>query len=258
MNPSWSIPQHVENEFAPKRTKYAVCVITLNEGGRIRGQLLRMKRFAESIDIIIADGDSTDGSLNPEYLKSCGVRTLLITKEIGLSTATRLALSYAMEQGYDGVVTIDGNGKDGVEALPEFLRQLDAGYDLVQGSRFMAGGVQKNTPRFRLFAIRCLAVPLLALGGFRYTDPTNAFRALSRSYLLDPRIQPFRPEFVYFSLQLFLIYEAARLKFKIIEIPVSRVYPDDGSVPTKITTLRHLWRNMSEIIQTVIGRYRPR
>lgn len=251
-------PSYEVTSFAPKRTRYCFCTITWNEGERIKKQLQRMKERSELADIIIGDGHSNDGSMDPEYLKSCGVRTLLTTDERGLSTATRMVLDYALKEGYEGIVTVDGNGKDGVEALPEFLRGLDEGFDLVQGSRFMKGGYHKNTPLIRELGIRFIMAPILWLGtGVWYTDSTNAFRALSARFLRDKRVQPLRKIFVRFNLQDYLIFKVPQLGYKVKQIPVKRVYPDDGSVPTKIHGWKLNFLDLWEMIETVWGKYDP-
>jgi len=104
----WELPEFEVYEFNPKATKYCFVAITWNEGDRIKSQLKRMKMNSHLADIIIADGDSNDGSTEHRFLKGQGVRTLLVTKEIGLCTATRMALNYALMQGYQGIVTVDG------------------------------------------------------------------------------------------------------------------------------------------------------
>jgi dolichol-phosphate mannosyltransferase len=257
-NTAWEPPRFEVCELAPKGTRYCVCITVFNEGDRLRNQLQRMKARADRADIVIADGRSTDGATDPRYLESMGVRALLSTDEPGLGTATRMGVAYAMEQGYDGIVTVDGNGKDGVEALPDFLAELEQGYDLVQGSRFMKGGVHENTPLERRLGIQLIMIPLMTLGcGHRYTDTTNAFRAMSRRFLADDRVQPVRRVFVRFNLQIYFIYRAAKLGFRIKEIPVTRVYPADGTVPTKI----HGWRPkllfFLELFRVLRGQYNP-
>jgi dolichol-phosphate mannosyltransferase len=254
----WEPPVYQTYEFSPKRTRYCFIVVIWNEGDRIRGQLARMKERAGLADIIIADGNSTDGSTEHNFLRNMGVRTLLVTDEPGLCTATRMALAYAIEQGYEGVITIDGNGKDGVEALPDFIKALDDGYDLIQGSRFMKGGFHKNTPLYRSIGVQYVVAPVLAMGGgYWYTDPTNAFRAMSMRFLKDERVQPIRKIFVRFNLQHYVNYRAAKLKMKVKEIPVTRVYPDDGSVPTKITGFR-MKSLIHEMVVCALGGYDPK
>jgi len=207
-------------------------------------------------DIVIADWHSSDGSTDPELLRGHGVRTLLVTDEGGLGTAIRMSLAYAIEQGYEGVVTLDGNGKDGVQAIPEFLRRLEDGWDFVQGSRFLTDGVHANTPLDRHLGIRLIVSPLLSLTARRrITDPTNGFRAMSRAYLTDPGLQPIRKVFVRFNLQLYLVYRAVPLGYRFIEIPVVRRYPSEGTIPTKITDLRTKLLFVAELLRTVLGRY---
>lgn len=85
------------------------------------------------------------------------------------------------------MITIDGNGKDGVESIPRFVELLNDGYDFIQGSRFVAGGKFENTPLDRYLGIRLFIAPLMSFAsGFRFTDPTNGFKGLSRELLSDP------------------------------------------------------------------------
>jgi hypothetical protein len=82
-----------------------------------------------------------DGSLDHEFLRQVGVRALLIKTGPGrLSAQLRMAYSWCLIEGYAGIVTIDGNGKDNVEAVAGFVEKLDQGYDYVQGSRYIPGG----------------------------------------------------------------------------------------------------------------------
>lgn len=252
------VPVYHARELAPRRTRYCVVVPSLNEGERLRDQLSRMHARADLADILIADGGSMDGSTEEPFLLSRGVRALLVTPESGLGAALRMGFHYALVQGYEGVVTVDGNGKDGVEALPEFLRLLDAGFDFIQGSRYMAGGRHEHTPLDRSLAIKLIASPLIWLGGGWYSDPTNGFKGLSRRFLLDPRVQPLRPVFQRFNLQIYLNCRAARLRFRVTETPVTRVYPADGSVPTKIVRFRTKLLILKELGMTVAGEYNPK
>lgn len=232
---SWQLPEYTELELAPRASEYCVVIPVLNEGERIRAQLARMLPFAKLADVIIVDGGSTDGALDPAYLARHGVRALLTKTGPGkLSAQLRLGLAYAVAGGYAGVVLIDGNNKDNPEAIPRFIEALRAGADHVQGSRYVPGGKAVNTPPSRHYGIRLVHAPLLSLAaGFRYTDTTNGFRAYSRKLLVDPRVQPFRDVFSGYELHYYLAVRAPRLGFRVAEIPVERAYPP-GEVPTKI------------------------
>ncbi len=255
---TWQPPVFDRVEFFERRTRYCVVVVVWNEGERLRDQLQRMRAYSEQADLIIADWQSDDGSTNPDVLRRLGVRTLLTSHEGGLGTAIRMALAYAVEQGYAGVITVDGNGKDGVDAIPRFMQHLDDGSDLVQGSRFRRSAEHANTPLDRYIAIRFVVSPILSLaGGYMFTDPTNGFRALSRRYLIDPGLQPLRSMFVHFNLQLYLVYRARRLGLRVVEIPVRRSYPSAADYPTKIRDLRTKLLFVRELLRTATGRYNP-
>ena len=58
--------------------------------------------------------------------------------------------------------------------------------------------------------------------GFRYTDTTKGFRAFSSKFLVDPRVQPFRDVFDTYNLRYHLAIKAARLGYRVKEIPVRR------------------------------------
>jgi dolichol-phosphate mannosyltransferase len=252
----WEVPSHEIAEFAPKRTKYCFVPIVYNEGPRFIDQLERMSKNAKMADIIVAERRSTDGSTDPDFLKKCGVRALLSTDAPGGAAAIRMGLAYAFKEDYAGVLLCDGNGKDGVESLPQFIEKLDEGYDFVQGSRFMKGGIEKNTPLLRRIGIRWIMAPLVWLRtGYWYTDATCGFRGYSGSYLRDPRVEPLRNCFVHFNVQYYLSVMAPALRLRVIEIPVARVYPDDGTVPTKVVGFRRNARGLWEMVYTVLGIY---
>ncbi|OPH53101.1 glycosyl transferase family 2 [Paenibacillus ferrarius] len=259
VNPEWDVPNYELIEFKSKAHNYCVCIPVINEGEKIQKELKRLSYFANVIDILILDGGSTDGSLNHDFLISNGVRAILTKKDSGkLSAQLRMGFSYALLQGYEGVLTVDGNNKDSVESIPLFIEQLDKGMDFVQGSRYVPGGKEVNTPISRKIAIKLIHAPYLSvISGFRYTDTTNGFRAHSNKFLMDDRLKPFRTIFSTYELLAYISVKAPRLGFKVVEIPVAREYPK-GKVPTKISPLRGNLLLMKILLGLLFGKYNPR
>lgn len=255
---NWQLPKYQTNEFHKKKTKYCICIPVLNEGEKIKKELERLFPFTKMIDVIIADWDSNDGSTDPKFLKKTQVRTLLTLKGHGKQgTQLRMGFSYALKQGYQGIIQIDGNNKDGVETIPNFVKALDDGFDYIQGSRFIKDGKAINTPPLRYFAVRFLASPILSLGArFWYTDVTNGFRGYSRKYLLHPKVKPFREIFISYELNMYLTVRANQLKLRTKEIPVSRIYAR-GKVHTKISFLRGNFNFLLSQLKAALGYYNP-
>jgi dolichol-phosphate mannosyltransferase len=241
-------------EFAPRRTRWCVIVPVINEGERIRRQLARMA--ALDVDMVIADGGSTDGSLDdlPAH-----VRALLVKTGPGkLGAQLRMGFEYALAQGYEGVVLIDGNDKDDVSAIPRFIELLEQGYDYLQGSRYAPGGQGVNTPLHRHLGVKLLHAPLVSLAArHRYTDTTNGFRACSARLLRDPRVLPLREVFMGYELHYYLAIRAARLGFRVAEVPVTRSYPATGPLPSKISPVRGSLTVLRALFDAVSGRLNP-
>ena len=257
MNLGNEIPKFETYEFLKKRHKYCVCIFIINEGERFLKQLNGMAYLGEKVDIVVADGDSTDGSTSHNRLMECNVNTLLVKKSSGkLGSHMRMAYSWALKRGYKGVIIIDGNGKDSFVNVPDFIFKLDEGFDHIQGSRFITGGYHQNTPMLRLLALKLLHVPLIRLAsGFKYTDTTNGFRAYSSNLLLHPKIDIFRDVFDNYALHYYLAIKATKLNLKCTEIPVTRKYPGKGKIPTKISSFSGNIGVLIELIKVIIGKY---
>lgn len=257
-NSIWHIPSHKIATFFSKKSDYCVCIPVINEGEKIKAQLSKMKYLTNLVDIIICDGGSTDNSLSKQLLIKNRVRALLIKTAGGkLSAQLRMGYSYALKQGYKGIITIDGNEKDGIEAIPRIIDKLKEGYDLVQASRFVTGGKAINTPLIRFLAIRLLHAPLISLIAKKtYTDTTNGFRGYSRNYLLHPRVQPFREIFDTYELLAYLSVRANQLGLRSIEVPAIRQYPKSGKIPTKITFAGNL-KLLYILLKLLLGSYNP-
>jgi len=169
-----------------------------------------------------------------------------------------MAFAWCLRQGYKGVITIDGNDKDGVDAIPRFVAALKDGVDYVQGSRFIPGGQAINTPAARYWGIKLLHAPLLSIASWqRYTDTTNGFRAYSPKLLSDPRMAVFRDLLAGYEMHYYLAYRAARLGYAIREIPVLRAYPPTGKTPTKIHGFRANFGILQTLLKVCVGGFNP-
>lgn len=255
---AWQVPSFDTALWLGRQHPWCVVIPVINEGTRIQSLLAKIAaiKINDIIDIIIVDGGSNDGSLELTALQQVGVRCLLIKTAPGkLSAQLRCAYAFALDQGYQGIVTIDGNNKDDPEAIPCFIEALKQGVDFVQASRFVAGGVAENTPKARDFAIRFIHAPMLSMAsGFKWTDTTQGFRAYSRRLLLDPELSPFRDVFMTYELLAYFSYRAPKLGYRCVELPTVRRYPK-GDIPTKISIFKGNISVLFVLFMACLGRF---
>lgn len=256
---TWELPSFDEAQYGEKRNEYALVIPVINEGNRIREQLQRIRDADLLVDVIVADGGSNDGSLDPDYMREVAVTAVLTKTGPGkLSAQLRMAYAWCLSKGYGGIVTMDGNGKDGVEAVTNMVAKLYEGFDYVQGSRYLPGGSAVNTPLERTIANRWIHAPLLSLAGRHwFTDTTNGFRAYSARYLLDHRVQPFRDVFQRYELLFYLTVRAGQIRMKVAQVAVQRSYPQNTAVPTKITGMSGKLAVLRQTFAAAAGCFKP-
>lgn len=256
------VPKFVCTEYAKKLKDYVVLIPIINEGERIKKELERACQYniAKYADIVICDGGSSDGCTEESKLRKLNVNTLLVKQDEGKQGAQlRMGMWWALERGYKGIITIDGNNKDSIEDVPRFIEKLEEGYDLIQGSRFIKGGKAINTPFIRMVSVRLIHAPIISLTAHqKFTDTTNAYRAYSRRYLTDERVQPLRDIFITYELLAYLSVRATQIGMRACEIPVTRAYPKIGKTPTKISFFKGNSELMGILIKNAKGEYNPK
>ena len=174
-------------------------------------------------DILLVDDGSTDGTA--DLLRASGLPTLRHERNRGLGAALKTGIARAIEEGYEAVVVLAGNGKDDPAEIPRFLEALATGYDYVQGSRFRPGGRHRNLPLARNLLIRSHSVLVRLLTGFPATDAVNGFRAYRLALFRDDRIDVWQPWLDRYEFESYLHCKVLTLGYRVTEVPVSKTYP---------------------------------
>ena len=226
--PDSVVPDYEVNLCSERRHRYVVYIFAFNERPLLTKLLDQFPPpQARNFDLMLGDDGSTDGTAAPDMVAKYGIRGVTrLKRNSGLSQNIKAALDWLPGENYDGVILMNGNNRDGPDAIHNFIRKLDEGYGYVQGSRFAPGGRHVNTPWIRFFAIRLVHAPLFSLASLKWmTDTTNGYRAFSMAFLKDSRVDAFQPGFVKYEIEQYLGWKAIRLGYKTTEIGVSRVYP---------------------------------
>jgi glycosyltransferase involved in cell wall biosynthesis len=112
-----------------------------------------------------------------------GARVLRPPFNLGIGGAVQCGYQFALENGYEVAVQVDGDGQHDARCIPELLRELQRRPELnmITGSRFLsAEGEGYRSSASRRLGIRFFAGVLSMVTGRRVTDPTSGFRMCDR------------------------------------------------------------------------------
>jgi hypothetical protein len=151
-----------------------------NESGAIGAVVDEIQAFDGTIDVVVIDDCSTDDTA--EVAERHGATVLRLPFNVGIGGAVQTGYRYALEEGYDVAVRLDGDGQHAASEIPKILGPVEAGdADLVIGSRFVDPGGEYRPPFARRIGIGVFARLVSILGGQRVTDTTSGFVALDRA-----------------------------------------------------------------------------
>ncbi len=189
-----------------------VIIPAYNEADSI-GELIRDLKKGGPSDVLVIDDASTDGT--EENVRRAGVPCISLPVNLGIGGAVQTGFRYAVENNYDIVIQLDGDGQHDPRYLEDLVRPiLEDRADVVIGSRFVRkAGFQSSL--HRRMGIRGLRVLIRLLSGHTITDCTSGFRAYNsraNAFLADNYAVDFpEPE---------AIIALLKRGFRILEVPV--------------------------------------
>ena len=222
-----------------------------NEGEKALGVVRRFPRGLVD-EIVIVNDASTDGAARK--VVQAGVTVLSHDKRSGPGTAIRTGIDYGLRKGYDAFVVFATNGKDNPEEITKLLRPLQENRaDFVQGSRYLKGGSWQNMPFHRVWGIRLFSGLFSLAAGRWITDGTSGFRAFRRSLLEDPRINLRQEWLEGYPLETYLFFQAIRLGYRVVEVPITKTYPESKKNYSKMRPLIDWWNYFKPVPLLALG-----
>ena len=104
-----------------------------NEEAHLEPVLHEVLRYAQ--DVLVIDDGSSDGT--PDRLRKFPeIHVIRHPKNRGYGAGLQSAFQYAIENGFDGLVTLDCDGQHEPKMIPEIAAPLDQ-FDIVSGSRYL-------------------------------------------------------------------------------------------------------------------------
>ena len=223
-----------------------ICVPTYDEAGNIERFVDAVLDVEPTANLLIIDDDSPDGTGDiADGIAAVDDRVFVLHRreKQGLGRAYIDGFEWALKRDYQRIVEMDADFSHRPGDLPDLLAQLD-GYDVVVGSRYVAGGATENWGLFRRLISRGGGFYARTILGCDIRDLTAGFVAWRRSVLESLDLDTVEASGYVFQIE--MKYRAYRRGFRIIEVPI--VFPDREVGDSKMTpdiameALTRIWK----------------
>lgn len=233
-----------------------VFTATYNEADNIASLVEGVFAALPGCDLLVVDDNSPDGT--GRILDELGTRfprlqTVHRPGKNGLGTAHKLAVKYALDHGYQILVTMDADFSHDPKYLPEMMGHL-AQAEFVIGSRYAPGGSCEYPPS-RVLVSRIANFLTRALLGIPVHETTTSFRGFRRSLLQRMDVDAIRSDgYSYFVES---IYQISRLVAGkgagggMAEFPIRLI--DRRAGVSKISK-KEIWRGVATLGRLAISR----
>ena len=207
-------------------TSASVIIPCRNEKGNIKNALERLPLFTKDIEIIFVEGHSQDGTWeevnkvinNKRFIKKGFKMKAIQQKGIGKADAVFSAFNIASK---DVLMILDGDLTVPPEDIPKFWEKISSGEgEYINGSRLIYP-MENEAMRFlNYIANKIFSILFTWLLGQRYTDTLCGTKVIRKRHydkacIRNKDLGNFDP----FG-DFFIIFGAARLNLKMLEVPI--------------------------------------
>ena len=219
-----------------------------NEAGAIGRVVEEIRGFDPSFDVVVVDDASSDGTA--AIARAHGATVLRLPFNVGIGGAVQTGFRYALREGYDRAVRLDGDGQHDASELAKLLTPLEVGEaDVVIGSRFVDPAGTYRPPLARRLGIRVFARLVSLLGRQRVTDTTSGFMALDRV-----GIELFASEYPHDYPEVEATLVALRSGLRLSQVQVAMRERETGS--SSITFVRSLYYTAKVLLALLVASLR--
>ncbi len=215
--------------------KALILIPTYNEKENITEliPLIRRETAGLPVEIMVIDSGSPDGTgeaVTAMTQKDSGLYLLQQNAKLGLGRAYIDGMRWALDRGYDVIITMDADFSHHPRYVPEMLGKI-GDCDLVVGSRYIPGGQLRDWPWSRRILSRFANAYARKITGLPFSDLTAGFQCFQGELLRKVLRYPLRADGYAFliSLKFWSVVQQARLA----EIPI--IFTDRTHGSTKIS-----------------------
>jgi len=187
-----------------------------------------LPRFVDAVrsaypeaDLLVVDDASPDGTgdiADAIAAKDEHVKVMHRAGKLGLGTAYIQAFQRGLAEGYERFFEMDADLSHDVRYLPDFVKALDDGADVVIGSRNIPGGGVEGWGLGRHFISKGGSLYSRTILGLGVKDLTSGYKAFTRRALEAIDIDTIHSNG--YSFQIEMTYRALRKGMRVKEVPI--------------------------------------
>ncbi|MDO5498245.1 MAG: glycosyltransferase family 2 protein [Propionibacteriaceae bacterium] len=204
----------------PSNPTVSVIVPAKNEAANLREVL---PRLPEVFEVILVDGNSTDGTIEAAREVMPDIRVVRQTRR---GKGNALTCGFLHARG-DIIVMFDADGSADPDEIERFVQALVDGADFAKGSRYISGGGSTDITWLRSTGNKALNTMVNLLFGTKYTDLCYGYNAFWRDILPSlelprPHIPAAEGDMLWgdgFEIETVLNVRVARNELAITEVP---------------------------------------
>ncbi len=197
-----------------------VILPTYNERENIARLVPDLLALPNGVHILIVDDNSPDGTgqLADEFSsKHERVHVIHRAGKLGLGTAYIAGFKYALEVGFDCILTMDADYSHQPQYVPGLIAGIQSA-DLVIGSRYVSGGCVVDSPLARRLLSRGANLFARLVLGLHTRDCTTGFRCYRREVLESMDLDAIFSDGYSFLIETLYIVQQAG--WKVTEVPI--------------------------------------
>ncbi len=186
------------------------------------------------LDVLVIDDGSTDGTACAA--RNAGAAVVAHPENLGKGAALKTGFRYALEHGYDAVITMDGDGQHDPASIPSFIDTFETtGADMVVGSRMDDVG---DMPGLRVWTNRTTSRVVSCLARTHIPDSQSGYRMIGARLLRSIAGDLVTDRY---DMESEILIRAGRRGFRIESTPIRSIYTDEVShINPVVDTLRFL------------------
>ena len=206
---------------APGARDALVVIPTYNEAENVERVVAEVLTVSDRLEVLVVDDGSPDGTgalADAIAAREPRVRVLHRGGKQGLASAYLQGFDVGHERGFRYLFEFDADGSHPADRIPAFLAELDAGADLVLGSRWVAGGGTRDWPASRELLSRAASIYSRMLLRSRIRDLTAGYRGFRAEALRGLDLSSVGSAGYCFQIEMAWLLE--RTGHRVVEVPI--------------------------------------